>query len=305
LVKLGGPAPGSGCRCGIPVYGIARITLDRFYRSFDTTPEEVGLSQGSILAQAALYLTAALMSFAAIGIIFGVIWLLVRPFVPNDAVPGIISVSLGLAPLVFAGLMAALQAARVRDPVHEQDWLDISGETTHPRSVEEMAARIRADDPVHRFFFGTWPRKIVTVIAYLLISGTPALLAYVDEPWALPAVIIVAIAVTGFLTAERGRDLALKVRKGDGCRGVVLGMHSDRVCVDWIEGARPPALYKRGPFMYLGEGERWLVLYDTDRESTLRLPAGKAAISAPLDGSCDQIAPLPIEKRSEVASPED
>jgi hypothetical protein len=45
---------------------------------------------------------------------------------------------------------------------------------------------------------------------------------------------------------------------------------------------RPKALDGAGPLMYLGEGEHWLVLYDTERKQTLRLPTGQAVLVRPL-----------------------
>jgi hypothetical protein len=280
LVKLAQLLPAASVTSGLPVYMIARITLDRFYRSFGTTPEEVGLSQASILAQAALYLGVAVTCFLALGLVLLALHLLFAGHGRRVLL---------LAGLGFACVAGIAAAAFENEAPPRAEWSTL-GRGSLPSTG--LGYSFAESNLVILILSGAV--SIATFVAKLLLwLKVPIMIALgsfgflsltyawfrLRQVWILGADLLVLLIVLGFFSSERGRKLARRVQGGEEVRGLILSYHSERVSVVWVEGGTAPSVQLSRPWMYLGQGERWLVLYDTENQQTLRLPAGKAAIT--------------------------
>ena len=246
---------------GGAIYGVARVAHDRFYESLDVTPEDVGLTQTTILGRAVLYLCFFLLaSLIVLGVLVG-------------------------ATLLLRAVLGRFSSDR--------NWIDW---------LAKIVTGLLIELPLqfeYEFFFATLERRLASAALGLgMIGLVAAAIGFMrstdsDKPkWGGGGVVAAAAVVLGmfFLAADRGEVLAERVLDGKEISGdnfALLNIHAERVCVEWLDDLVPADLPTNRPVMYLGEGDRWLVLVDHhEGGTTLRLPPGKATLSSITEDAC-------------------
>ena len=104
------------------------------------------------------------------------------------------------------------------------------------------------------------------------------------ETASLIAVLALLVVSTLSLSGSYGFYLAENLddrqhRSGWGFE--LLSIRAYPVCVSWLESKSPEVLKRQGQrsFLYLGQADQTLVLYDTNGGNPVRLPTGKASIT--------------------------
>jgi hypothetical protein len=236
---------------GLYLYATVRLAHDAFYRRFETTAEEVGHTQATILGRAAIYLlvivTTALGALAAASL-----------------------------PAVFVLLLAG--NAYVAGEIFF--WsLQLLQWSAVIIAIRRLHARI-----------GTKYGNSVSVWANLSVAALFLAFELAVISWSIPEdtndqAIGAAVAATllffgiGGLTYVFGRAMAADVAFGKEVSGRILNLRAYRVCVTWWDATTPPTLDIHHPYMFLGQGPQWLVLYDQTRKATIRVPASKAILT--------------------------
>jgi hypothetical protein len=125
-------------------------------------------------------------------------------------------------------------------------------------------------------FFLYWSRRTATTTeqAQLSAAETASLIAVL----ALLAVSALSLSGSyGFYLADNLDDR--RHRSGWGFE--LLSIRAYPVCVSWLESKSPEVLKRQEQrsFLYLGQADQTLVLYDTNGGNPVRLPTGKASIT--------------------------
>jgi hypothetical protein len=239
---------------GLFVYAIVRLAIDAFYRPFDVTAEEVGLTQSTIIGRAAVYLFVVIGAFVAF---------LVIAFVAGEVIVGLLS--LGRIRRIFADPYADVVYVILLL------WVIWSVHLIRQRALGSFA---------------------VYSLSFLCIGVGVGFAAYgLDEVangrhWTAAGqaqteigIVLIMFGVAAW-TWLQGRLLALRVLAGNEVSGRILNLKAVEVFVTWTGEDAPPWLDTSRPYLFLGEGDRWLVLFDPQKSSALRVPTGRAALSS-------------------------
>lgn len=230
------------------VYGVARTGSDAFYGTLGVVPEEVGVSYSVLVSRAALYLVFVVLSLPLFAAILSIL------------------LDVRTLPLVRRwhhreGLRNGLTAAAVVLFAITEGFLLFGSQ----------------------LYFLTW-------FAYAFVFFWLAVIAEAAYNW--PRVgrrgeqvldyraIALRLAWVGFATlfviVVVYRDLALRVRDGvpvGPVRFQPVPIRADAVCLRSVNGPMP--LRSAGPFMYLGQADGRIVLFDykADHFNVIRVPS--------------------------------
>jgi len=239
---------------GLFVYVIVRLAVDAFYRPFDVTAEEVGLTQSTIVGRAAVYLFVVIGAFVAF---------LVIAFVAGAVIIGLLDLW-GLGRIFldpYADVVGVILLL----------WVIWSVHLIRQRALASFA---------------------VYSLSFLCIGVGIGFTAYgldevangrhwtaADQAQTEIGIVLIMFGVAAW-TWLQGRLMALRVLDGNEVNGRILNLKAVEVVVTWTDVEAPTWLDTSRPYLFLGEGERWLVLFDPQKSSTLRLPTGTAALSS-------------------------
>jgi hypothetical protein len=101
----------------------------------------------------------------------------------------------------------------------------------------------------------------------------------VQQGLTLMAVVLTGFGLAGWTWLE-GRLMAVKVSTGTEVAGRVLNIRAIEVAVTWTEDESAAWLDTSSRYLFLGEGDRWLVLFDPQKGQTIRIPTGKATLTS-------------------------
>jgi hypothetical protein len=230
---------------GLVVYAIVRLAIDGFYKTFDVSAEEVGLTQSTIIGRAAVYL------FVVIGAI-GAATILAMLFGPRsgrtlaDSWAYVFLVILLLWVIWFARWL-----------INDRAFLNFAVYTV---AVVCICIGI---------FFAMVGLAGVT-------HGRPWLPGEQEATGVAVVLLVFGLAASTWL---EGRSMALGVLTGREAAGRILNLRAIEVFVTLTDGEDAAWLDTSRSYLFLGEGDRWLVLFDPQRTLTIRIPTGKAALA--------------------------
>lgn len=219
----------------LAVYALAWLPGDAFYRSFNVSLEEVGLTKTRLVTRAGMYLILIVGAFAAC--ISLVVFLDSDPSVPMRET--ILSAFGGEA------ITSVLWACLYR---RKHGWV--------------LAGAIAV----------AW-----ALVASVFIAGPRLINGEMPTPGVLAALLFSLVALVASLMAY-GWFLSSRVRQGFSVDGWMLPMDAHDVRVAWTNQIPPAWFDATRPYVYLGQGDQSLVLFDRVSGSTIRIPAGQAAI---------------------------
>jgi hypothetical protein len=230
---------------GLFVYAIVRLAIDGFYKTFDVSPEEAGLSQSTIIGRAAVYL------FVVIGAI-GVATILAMLFGPRSG--GALADSWAYVFLVILLLWVIWSALWL---IRDRAFLNFAVYSVAVASIGVgiLLAMAGLAGVTHERPWSTVEQEATGVAVVLLVFGLAA--------W----------------TWLQGQSMALGVLAGREVSGRILNLRAIEVVVTWADGEAAAWLDTSRPYLFLGEGDRWLVLFDPQESLTIRIPTGKAALA--------------------------
>jgi hypothetical protein len=229
---------------GLAVYAAVWVLYSSFYSEFDVRPEDVGLTYAAILIRAGLGV-AMLVVVALVPVV--VLWWLVDPESPGYP----------KNPLAISAAWWAL-------------WITV-------------------------FILWFLPRDISTTTFFMLLAGigflwtTVLLFVFVDptvwlrQVWNPTlrriALIVIVFALLGSILyapnlAGQRMAQSVRLRRVD-TGGLDLNVVAVRVI--WSSG-RPASFPGERTFMYLGQADQTVVLYDTDSKTVYRLPSQSIVI---------------------------
>jgi hypothetical protein len=241
---------------GLFLYATVRLGLDAFYGRFEVTPEEVGLSQGTILGRAAIYLLVLMsMALAALALTASpALFLYLLGSIDRDSAMAIF--------VVLAEVL--LLAAWVR-------WIRKRNSDIREGRITRYAKSIRY-----------WSKASTAAIFIGLQVGIIGLAALAEKGGSLGLGLATAMILFGIgaATYTQGRKMATDVALGKELSGRILNLRSHEVEVTWCDEQSKPGNITSSPYVFLGEGDEWLVLCDKKSRRVLRIPAGKALLNS-------------------------
>lgn len=271
---------------GLLVYAVVRFAHDEFYGQMAVTPEEVGLDQTLILSRAALYLFLAGIAMVTLVAVIpswiGLAQTLAAGRDPSEAgrIPRLPARVIGSG-LLAVLLLGAILADMGRLP--EVDWVNDSDLHERPHwfisqtalTVVFVVATAAAVAAFAAWWIRDSPRKpsATTLRSFLAVR----------LEWLVGAASVTFVLAAFVVSGRFGYVRADQAQAGSAVVPgplTLLSVRADPVCVEWPGSDVPAAIENAGPrpFMYLGQANGVLVLYDNDQGAPLRLPAGKAVL---------------------------
>jgi len=259
----------------LAIYAIVRIALDSFYGALAVTPEEVGLTQTLIVAHAVLYFVFFLLSLVAIegfaaGITMAFIgWGSHRAERNQASQPGPAIQLFSLIP-IFLGLLPGIL------------WLA----TPHLFKFLASSTLGVATSVLALLLLAVGAVLLVSRLSPAPSSAAPTIREPTLLRWAgktLFVALVAAVVVMSLALADRaGSNLASHVKDGSAVRTSpfnILVINADPVCLNWASADH--AYVPPRPFIYLGQSNSTLILYDFSKsyERPLRVPSSGVTLS--------------------------
>jgi tetratricopeptide (TPR) repeat protein len=233
---------------GLFLYATVRLGIDSFYRKFEVTAEEVGLNQTTIIGRAAIYLFVVVSSsIAAINLAYVVAILVGDPDLGAELLGAEIIVG-------FLGFLAWF-VHRLRTVLAD-------------RSIRSELWMIQA---------ALWLIAVASVglgmfLIVVNVGGQASRLA---------SGFILTLFGLASLAWMEGRTLAIRVAAGREVAGRILNLRAFEVdVVTSADDASAGWLDTTRSYLLLGQGDRWLVLFDAEAQHTIRIPAGTVALTS-------------------------
>jgi hypothetical protein len=281
---------------GVILYGLLRFSYGLFYRQLGTSPEEVGLSYQTILAQSLLGVVAVVVGFTIVIVVYAIATLFYMEVLRRST--GLVRRILRDVGAGVGGAVSGIALlARVVESLLAVAISPILGTLISKKSAESSAPPTTAGEPTASDGAPTQtPTSIESMLAELqskqFLEHVPTVLGPGARNVALLFVISVIALLLIVLPLAAG-NYATRVQSGEAVEGfaigpfTLLGIRADPSRITYTGDGEVNA-WDSSCLMYLGQASGVTSLYKPKENRLLRIPSTVVLLETlPRGSSCD------------------